>query len=172
MRYGDTGTHFKLDEKDQQILSSLLEAEYSSRRDLAELLGLPIATLEHRVKRLMKAGIIVRFIYLVNPNCFHAHSSKLLVFARGLSSKGQHAFSKFCASHPKITSYARTLGSWDFEINVELTSPEELIAVTQDITDTFGPGLNRIETLNQFRELKISSFPFFKATTENLKLAQ
>jgi len=150
----------KVDELDQRIMSAFLAEEYPSRRLVGRKLGIPVSTVNARINGLLEKCVIQRFLFLVNPLAAKMHTFKLLLFAKGFSTKQHQKFFNFCRNHPNITTLIRCVGSWDYEIGVEVVSPSEIVLVSNSLHSEFGENLAAIEELPQFNEHKVNCFPF------------
>lgn len=151
---------FELDELDRRILKAMTGASFASRRQLAAALGTPPPTVDLRIRKLQEAGVICGYIYEVDCARLGMHSYVLLVYGRGVDvSLGAKIF-EFAASHPAITQCYECLGSWDYELNVEVSDPRGLTAVAQELYERFGGQLNTIRTLVRISTLKATQVPF------------
>jgi Lrp/AsnC family transcriptional regulator, leucine-responsive regulatory protein len=153
-----TGNFIALDEVDQALLFGLINNEYTSMRDLGRQISIPPATMSDRLKKLNKSGVIVEFIYLTNPAAFGMQSYKLLVSARG--SSGNRQLFNFCHKHPNIVVLIKCVGSWDYEISVEVENAQDITRITQDLCRELGSTVSHVETIPLFKELKIACYPF------------
>ncbi len=149
-----------LDELDAQILSGLISPTFVSRRELARSLGTPIGTVDSRVRKLREHQIIQGALYLINPQNLSMHCYKLLIHTRGFSSALDQELFKFCLEHRNITTLIRCVGNWDYEIGVEVSTPDGLLDITHILQVHFGESIVKIEELTQFRDLKVNCFPF------------
>lgn len=159
----DGGVEVEIDHIDKQILATLIAGGYTSRREVARTLGLPSSTVDDRVAKLLKRGVIVQFLYLVNPTLFHTLSFKLLLSTYGNNAKLHEALFRFCAEHRNITSFITCLGPWDFEIGVEVSHASDLQHLSSTLFEQFGEHLQSVEELALFEELKVACFPFLSA---------
>lgn len=150
----------EIDSLDGKILSGVLSPTFESRRELARALGTPIATVDGRLRKLREKEIIQGALYLIIPQNLSMFCFKLLVHAQGLSTKLHQELFKFCHSHKNITTLIRCVGSWDYEIGVEVSSSEEILDITHELQTHFGETITLIEELSQFREHKVCCYPF------------
>ncbi|MCB0353213.1 MAG: Lrp/AsnC family transcriptional regulator [Bdellovibrionales bacterium] len=154
-----TGVTEKTDELDHRILEALAGNGGSSHRRVAQLLEMPLSTLELRVKKLREKEIISGYFYAVRPDQYGYGSYKLLVFGKGISPKLGQRLLQYGTQHPNIVSMYECLGNWDYEIGVEVPSPKDVPQVIQELYETFGDEINNIQMLSKFDDLKIRPFP-------------
>jgi DNA-binding Lrp family transcriptional regulator len=147
-----------VDELDEKILSGLTTYGSLSHRQLALKLQVPLSTLELRLRKLRDQGVIAGDIYSVDAGRFKMESFKLLVYTKGLDSELTGRLHAFCASHRNITVLIDCLGSWGYEINVEVERPEEVSRIIQELYENFGSSIHTIKTLTKFRYPKVRFF--------------
>jgi DNA-binding Lrp family transcriptional regulator len=156
----DTGTQVVLDELDQKILGSLTRLEYKSNRQLARLMGLPLSTLDARLKKLREKNVLLGYVYEVDSAIFGMQTYTYLIYAKGADRRFGDELYQFAAEHPAVSYLYQCLGSWDFELNVEISDGKEIAELTRQIQNRFGAHINTIKVLPKFRELKYSLVPF------------
>ena len=62
-----------------------------------------------------------------------------------ISREFRQIFFKFCESQPNISVLIHSIGSWDFELVVDVEEARQITAITQDLYDNFGAQLNWCE---------------------------
>lgn len=154
-----------IDEVDQKILSALTTHGTLSHRQMALQIQVPLSTFELRVKKLKQQGVIAGEIYSVDAAKFDMESFKLLVYTKGLDSLLTQRLDEYCRLHPNVTTLIDCLGSWGYEINVEVRRPEELSRIVQQIYEYFGNSIHTIKTLTKF------SYPKVRFFVEDAKVA-
>lgn len=148
-----------LDDLDRKILQALTESDDMSLRKVAQKVGIAHSTFQLRLNKLSEVGAIVGSILVIDTAAFDVQGFKLLLYARGLSYELDQALQKFCAQHPNVIYLIECLGSWDFEIGVEVMHAEEVSEIIQQLYDNFGEQLRAIKVLSKFRDLKVKWFP-------------
>jgi DNA-binding Lrp family transcriptional regulator len=160
--FGSNSQLCTIDELDRRLLSGFANLSFSSFRDLALQLGVPLTTLQRRVAALEAAKVINGYYYSIDPARLGMQVVNLLVACRSVHPKIAEDLVKFCAAHPQIVHFVRCLGSWDFEVVVEGENLLAASAVRATLLDRFGGAITSIETVPVFRYLKSSLFPFGK----------
>ena len=150
---------FQTDKLDLQILNALQSSSADSDRSLAQRMGVPLSTLKLRINKLEQAGLISGYVYVVDYSRLGVQQYKLLVFSRGYSVSFRQNLMHWAESHPNVIGFIECFGSWDFELNLEVEQPEQVISITQEIYEAFGDEVNLIKTLTRFRNLKLESLP-------------
>lgn len=156
-----------LDMLDRKILSELTSHGTLSHRQIALKIQAPLSTVELRIRKLKDQGVIAGEIYTVNAAAFGMQSFKLLVYTKNLDSALTAKMSEFCHLHPNITTLIDCLGSWGYEISVEVHRPEEVSRLVQQMYEQFGNAIQTIKTLTKFSYPKVR---FFVEESERCRL--
>jgi hypothetical protein len=69
----------------------------------------------------------------------------------------------YCRSAPHAVLFMECIGEWDYEIDVEVQSPNEIAAITRKLFEVCGGDLRRVQTLSELEDLKFSLYPFAQA---------
>lgn len=158
-----------IDTTDFQILRSLGEEGEWQIAPLAAKLKLPVSTLEYRVRRLEKEGIVKGWVYSIDASSFGMLDYRLLVTMKQIDEATRQSFFTFCARHPNFYTLVRCIGSWDYEIGVEVESQERVIDIVQNIYEAFSNTVRSVKSIPTFQCLKTSMFPF-RAEADSTKL--
>ena len=160
LRMGIHETIGTIDELDHRILSELSEINEQSFGQLARRLGMPQSTFDYRVKNLFSRGILVGYRYIVNRSKLGLLDYFHLVYVRGMGTQTREQLYNFCAQHPNIRYFVQCIGSWDFEIGSNVSSPEEAIRLAEELRNVGEDAIVKITTLPLFRVSKVSNYPF------------
>jgi len=152
----------RIDAVDEKILSALTTYGTLSHRQMALAIQVPLSTVELRIRKLKEQGVIAGEIYSVDAAKFEMESFKLLVYTKGLDSALTLRIDEYCRAQPNVTTLIDCIGSWGYEINVEVRRPEELSRIIQQLYEYFGNSIHTIKTLTKFAYPKVR---FFVETT-------
>lgn len=150
------------DELDHQILRELSSRPGDSRLAAAKRLGIPQSTLQYRVSKLVEKKVIAAFVYSVTLSDVGAVVYRLLLDAREQGRAFSDKVRRFSEQHPNVVGLTHCVGSWDYEVRVELARPEDLIGLRDEIRRALGKSLHSIRSLAEFNDLKWSMYPFAK----------
>ncbi len=148
----------EIDTTDSKILSGLTTFGTLSHRQIALKIGVPLSTMELRIKRLKREGVIAGETYSVDASKFEMETFKLLVYTKGLDGLLTEKIHQYCRLQPNITALIECLGLWGYEINVEVSRPEDLSRIIQQMYELFGSSIHTIKTLTKFRYPKAQFF--------------
>ena len=153
------GESFEIDELDDRILSALASNGSASHREISQQIGTPASTIDLRIKRLSKGGVIAGEIYAVDPGQFEVQQFKLLIYAKGINPELTKSLIAFCADQPNVPALIECSGSWDYEIALDVKNAELVSAFVQELYERFGAVINTVKTLTRFRDVKVRWYP-------------
>jgi DNA-binding Lrp family transcriptional regulator len=159
LSYQNSSKTVLTDETDHKILQYLSCHAGDSRRVMAQKLSLPQSTLDYRIRKMEKDGIIQGYYYLFAERLTGTESFLLLLSGRGFDEQVKSKLYQYAKKHPNITVLINCLGSWDHELVVEVENRCEIILVTEEIRDSFGTQLSSIRILPLFRYAKVVEYP-------------
>ena len=148
------------DATDRRILAHIANEPFESLRALARDLDLAFATLNSRIKRLEKAGVIPGYIYRLRLSDLGALTYRILIYGRGIDQELSKKLYDYAKKHPHILHFIECVGAWDFELGLEIYSSEQLNEVLGQLYDNFGGSIGAVKTLQIFKHLKYSGYPF------------
>jgi DNA-binding Lrp family transcriptional regulator len=140
-----------------------------SNRDIARILGLSPGTVDRQIQRLQQLNIIYGYSWLVNYGASNLTKYKLLVTSKDYSASFRDDLLHFCASTAGTTHLAECVGSWDYEISIEVNSLKGISDYTAQVYQKFGSRISNIESVPVFRfgTYKVAAMTFWEAIHES-----
>lgn len=161
---GDIGRQVSLDETDHCILAGLSSHRYSSFRELGQQLNLPSTTVHYRIKRLKEQKVLSGFAYGVDAAKIGMQPYRLLISMRQVSLKTKEKMFAFCEQQRNVVALIHCIGSWDYEVKVEVALPAELTGLIDELHDHFGTSLHSIKVLSVLETQKLEFYPVKQLT--------
>ncbi|MCB0360880.1 MAG: Lrp/AsnC family transcriptional regulator [Bdellovibrionales bacterium] len=155
-----------IDAMDQRILGAIARDAYRSTSELARRLAVPVSTLERRLASLQERGIIAGYVLGINGSRFGMSRYRLLISTRGISADFHDRLFELAKRAPYINLFWECLGAWDYELFVEVPTPEGVTEVMQQLYDTVGSEIQSIQLLPIFGYTKFRMYPFYENLTE------
>jgi DNA-binding Lrp family transcriptional regulator len=152
-----------LDERDHRILAALTGERYRSRRELAAQIKLPLSTLERRLEKLEAAGVIGGYYWAFPDRLLGIQSLRILLSCRGWGAALCDPLLALCRKAERVTRLLRTLGSWDFEIVLEINSNADLVEFTDALYTNFGHEIAHLQVLQHVEDITLNLFPARKS---------
>ncbi|MBI4053186.1 MAG: Lrp/AsnC family transcriptional regulator [Candidatus Diapherotrites archaeon] len=148
-----------LDRVDQKILWLLGQNCRMNSVEIAQQTGVSPDTVLFRMRRMKKEGVITKFTVMLNHSAIGQLHYKVLVFANVASAERVKKFLGYCSAADRIVYVIKSLGEWDFELDVEAESPEQFRAVMAELTSKFSGVVEDYESLLVFKLHKYTLFP-------------
>jgi DNA-binding Lrp family transcriptional regulator len=159
MKIKAEGEPATLDETDTKIVWALGNRPYESLRELARFLGMPLATLDRRIKKLKEHGVIQGLFYDLNVDAIGVQSFRVLLSVQGLSCSIRKEIAQLCAKHPLVTYLVEVLGSWDFEVGIETFDPRLVSSVVEELHTQSGGKISGVRVLMELEDFMCRHYP-------------
>lgn len=147
-----------LDSLDQRLVSSLYQSPLMSMRERALHLSVARGTVEARLAKLRERGILKGYVNFISARELGMQTYKLLLAMRGVRSALGAKVRAFCDAHPHVVSMIECLGSWDFEITIEVHAPADAVTLVEEISSRFANEMSDIHVLPIFHQTISTGF--------------
>lgn len=121
------------DEIDNTVIRALSTYPSLSLRQISEKMGMSRTTFQYRVDRLKELGVFLGSFYYISASKFNRHPYMLLIQTVGARHKVRKAIYNFAQKEPRIVNIAECLGTWDYQLNVEVQTQSEVTDITNHI---------------------------------------
>jgi Lrp/AsnC family leucine-responsive transcriptional regulator len=128
----------KLDKKDKLIMQQL---ETNSRQTYSEIgrkVGLRSDTVEYRIKRLRKSGIIMNLFAEPNLPRLGLKTYRVYLKVENMTSEEEAGFVDYLMNHPKGQWFAEFEGEWDYAMRYTLKDEIEFREEIEELMRRFG----------------------------------
>jgi DNA-binding Lrp family transcriptional regulator len=150
----------ELDDKDRAIIMALSDNPYSSIRELAQGLQLPLSTVQHRLRQMEESQVIMGYAYELNPETIGAMGYRLLLHTPANTHKLRQQLYAYCEKSKHIFALIECFGSWDFELKLEVESDQELQEEIGKLYEAFTEHVRDIKILRVISTPKLRFYPF------------
>lgn len=157
IQIGITDLRASVDSVDRKILNLLSRGDRLSHRSIAGELGLPRTTVDYKVQRMEKEGIIKSFVCRISAPQMGLLRCRFLVNMRSREEKLMRAFHAFALRHRFIVNLIACLGSWDYEMTAEVDTISQADEILDALYREFGRAIEEIRTLSVVRQGQPSS---------------
>jgi len=149
-----SGPDQTLDEKDDMILSSLREDASKPLTRLSTKLGIPRATLQDRVKRLVNEGVIRKFTIVPDYSKLGKPVAAFVMVSFTPSPNvSQRELAKEIALLPEVEEVHLISGQWDILVKIRVAKVEDIGEFVIDRIRTM-KGVEKTETCVSFGAVK------------------
>lgn len=128
----------ELDPVDWKVVGGLTKNAYRSVKDLAGQLSLPMATVDRRIKKLEKRGIIRGYFHWIDASLLGLQRYILFLEVKGLSQHFMEELVRFAESEMHVTYLTECIGQWDFEIGIEIERQAAVTEIGQKLSRSLG----------------------------------
>ncbi len=157
------GCTVDVDELDRQILSLMSSDEILSRRELARRLTAPHSTIENRIHRLERLGVIRGYSYLMNPTRFGYQMYRAVIRVEQADDAVRKRLAQLAALEKQIVFTAECLGDWDFEVGVHLPMGQSIGAFEDLLSAKLHGMIRSIDHVSTLKYLRVVTYPFVAA---------
>ncbi len=147
----------KIDELDWKILKSISVNARKPTIEIAREVNSFAKIVAYRVKKMVKEGIILGFKPLIDLEKIGMKYFKLDINLKNM--KTWHKLVSFSQSCPNITYVDQTIGTSDFEADIEAESNEKFYSLIQEIRAKFGENIRDYSYFVVEKIYKISYLP-------------
>jgi DNA-binding Lrp family transcriptional regulator len=141
------GPTVTVDAIDVKLISLLYQNARLSLKLLAEQVAVTPATVQSRLVRLEQQGVIMGYRFQLNYAVCGVLFFKLLLQLTDYSKDFRDKLFDFCLEHPNVTCLIDQIGNYAIEIEVEVTTYQELNTFIDTFRERFDYGLSHCETL-------------------------
>ncbi|MFC1723443.1 Lrp/AsnC family transcriptional regulator [Nanoarchaeota archaeon] len=149
----------KLEEEDKAILNIITDDARINVVDIAGKTKIPRTTVQNKLKRLQKIGIIQGYSTLVHPEHYGYQTYQLMIMIQSNNDSVKKKIFNYCQNQKSITFLVDSVGKWNFEITCEVKDQHELQQLINDFRSKHGELIKNIEivmTFNYFRKYKLA----------------
>ena len=160
--FGSKPEEVKLDKDDYPILGQLGVDARMPLVEIAKKVGVSADTVRLRIRKMEKAQIIHNYLLLPDFSSLGYLSYKLLFSLHNLTKERENRLYEFCRQHPNIWFHSKSLGRWDLEVNLDVSSPQEFRGIMRDLKSDFSSIIKESATL-QISAIHVFNFyPLWK----------
>lgn len=148
-----------LDDTDHRILQAITSPGASTSISLARTLGLPVSTIDYRIKRLETNDIICGDMHEVRGGLLGLTNYLVSVAFKGVSQEMHEKFYQFAKYHPNVPNITVEVGPWDYMLGVAVGPAADFHQLLTDIRNEFGAHLSSVKSFPMLRAHKVKDYP-------------
>jgi Lrp/AsnC family leucine-responsive transcriptional regulator len=122
----------EIDEKDQKILDELSEDASQSVTELAAKLKMPRTTVQERIKRLRKLGVIKKFTIQIDYSKLGKPATAFILISFQQGAVSQKKLAQEIAKLPEVVEAHLITGEWDILVKVRSDSMQSVGSLVVD----------------------------------------
>jgi DNA-binding Lrp family transcriptional regulator len=149
----------KMDDNDWKILLELGKNSRITAVELSQIIKLSADSIAQRIKKLEKSGVIRHYNIVPNESKFPYLHYKVLFGFRNITEEKERSLREYCRINPNIVYIVKSLGPWDFEIDIEIESIEKFREIMMDIKTQFNDIIKDYSILHIYQVYKYNFCP-------------
>lgn len=157
--FGSTPTPTKIDINDWNILLELGKNSRTTAVEISSKFKLSADAVASRIKKLEKAGIIKHYNIVPNESVYPYMHYKVLLGFKSFSLEKENKLLEYCRLNPNIVYIVKSLGPWDFEIDIEVENADKFREIMMDIKSEFKDLIKDYSTLHIYQVHKYNFCP-------------
>ncbi|MBI2661923.1 Lrp/AsnC family transcriptional regulator [Candidatus Woesearchaeota archaeon] len=154
-----------MDKTDWKILVLLGKNSRTTVVEMASEVKLSADAVAERIRKLEKSGVIRHYNIVPNESKYPYLHYKVLVGFRNISEERERSLREYCRTNPDIVYIVKSLGPWEFEIDMEVESAEKFREVMMDIKTAFNDLLKDYSALHIYQVHKYNFCPSIQIPT-------
>ena len=167
LRYDHNSALVNLDDKSIAVLNSIIDrGGHPNGQTISEDTGMARQTVWNRIYDLQAVGVIVGYSYNLDPHKIGYIPYDLLIRTTTSSNDFKQKFYEYCASHPNVVGLTESIGSWQYEIRIEIKDLSDAARLAQELNRQFYGEINSVEMVAIGREIKYMKTPLIKTSAE------
>ena len=127
----------KTDEKDIRILREMADNPRRPVSEIAAAVGVSPPTIHSRLADLERCGVIRGYRVVLNSQVAGHINYYVLVYLNLVSRERLGQFVRFMRTRPNIIYIVKSLGEWDYELNIEVESIQQYRAIMMEMMKAF-----------------------------------
>ena len=157
--FGHEHQPVKTDKTDLEILNLISENARMSSVEIADKLNISPNTVILRIKKMKKTGLVQAFkpsIHLENTNRM---AYKALIKLQNITEKKELEIMNYLQANINVVGILKLIGPWDFEIEFEVETKEDLLNLKREVRDRFKEVIKDFEIMPLYHEYKYNYLP-------------
>ncbi|MEK6825945.1 MAG: Lrp/AsnC family transcriptional regulator [Nanoarchaeota archaeon] len=162
--FGAVAAPSLLRELDWKILHMLGKDARVSAVEIATSIKVNAETVSNHIHRLEKIGVIRGYTIVPNEELYPYLHYKILIGLKNSSEEQERSFRSFCQTHPSIVYLVKSLGPWEFEVDLEVEDSKKLRVILMEMKTEFKDVLKDYSTLSLYKVYNYNFCPSIKET--------
>ncbi|MFH1400580.1 MAG: Lrp/AsnC family transcriptional regulator [Nanoarchaeota archaeon] len=157
--FGAVSAPVKMDEFDWMIIVLLAADARISAVEISRHVDLSVDAIAERVRKLERSGVVKHYNIVPNEAKYPFLHYKVLVGFRNISEERERSLREYCRTNPFIVYIVKSLGPWEFEIDMEVEDVEQFRGIMMDVKTKFNDILKDYSALQIYQVHKYNFCP-------------
>ncbi|MFH1073331.1 MAG: Lrp/AsnC family transcriptional regulator, partial [Nanoarchaeota archaeon] len=148
-----------LDSVDWRILQELGKSSRFTAVEIAQAIKSSADIVRSRIRKLEQAGVIRHYNIVPNEAKYPFMHYKILMSFRNLSEERERSIIEYCRILPNVVYIVKALGPWEFEMDLEVESPEKYRQIMMRLKTEFADIIKDYSALHLYQVHKYNFCP-------------
>ncbi len=157
--FGSVPEDVELDEIDWNILLKISTNSRIMAVELAQIIGKSADLVADRVKKMERSGIIKHYNFVPNEEFYPCLHYKVLIGLSNITEEKEQSLIEFCRINPNIVYVVKSLGPWEFEIDVEIEDAKSFRELMMKLKSQFNDIIQDYSALQIYKVWKYNFCP-------------
>ncbi len=144
---------------DARIIQAFASIQDANISKLSRTLGMPAATVQYKLERLTRLGIIAGVRCQIAPAIVGHQPFRALFRAKLLLDSHRTAVIKWAQAHPLVVSLMHGVGGWQYELRIEAPTFAVASDVCEELAEVSGENIEQFEVFPIAKVLKMNLAP-------------
>ncbi|MGV8086024.1 MAG: Lrp/AsnC family transcriptional regulator [Candidatus Woesearchaeota archaeon] len=158
LEYSPSTSIITLEDLDKQICRLLSNNSRMNSVELGKKLNVSPDTIMLHIKKLQEQKIISGYTIILNNEKINQLHYKLLLYINNTSQDKTNKLIAYIKMNNRVIAVIKTLAEWDYEIDIEVDSVNQLKEFTMELTNNFS---EIIKDYNTIRIVDMPKYNFF-----------
>jgi DNA-binding Lrp family transcriptional regulator len=162
----------EIDPTDTRLLVAMGRGNGGSRREFARQLDVPSSTVDHRIKRLERLGVIQGYEYLFSPGTLGKKKYRFLMAADLRGGRTTEKLLALAAADPRVIVLNECLGDWEFELLIHLGEGESVTEFSDKLCRHLDGAVRTLHSVTNVVRHRLERFPFSESVAKTAAIAK
>ena len=160
-KIGNYSGNVRIDKKDIEIIKVLEDDGRIPIMELAKRVGLSHETVRYRLNKMIKSGIIEKFIVRIDKKKLGYNIYAVIMISTwNYTEQEWNNFFRYVMEHDNIVSVEKITGNYDLKIALWARGPEELDSISHSIKTKFSKIIKDWQSFIFTKQYKWKELPF------------
>jgi len=148
-----------IDQTDAKLLKLFNRGEAHNASDAARAIGVPVSTIQYRIKQLEKQQVILPVsAFAPFENLGYSEFEVLVQTSQALQSEHQR-FIQYCENHLAVILLIRSFGDWQYKLVAQVERTSEVFEIEDELLKTFPDFIQKVTIVARRETIKAGDFP-------------
>lgn len=155
------------DQTNLQILNLISENGRMNFVEISQKINVSPNTIMLRLREIKKSGLIQGFKPLIHLENTPFSGYKALIKFQNITEQKEKEIINYLKTNVNVVAIIKLIGLWDFEIELEVETKEQMLELTRNFRDQFKDIIKEFEVIPLFNEYKYNFLPKDLLTAAN-----